>query len=347
MRVHQLDYLRGFMALSIMLYHYFSWTYVNESFESDSILGIIGIYGVSIFYIISGLALYIVYENKLQVTSTPSFFIKRVFRILPLLCLSILLNMYLFDLSPGFRKVFLNMTGLFGFFDHAAYITTGSWSIGNEIVFYTIFPLLLFSRKINKHAMEFIFVITILIAFWFAFSILRSKETFGEVWPDYINPFNQLFLFVGGVIIGKRLIGKKNNRLSLGLLALAILILVVYKVSGSQLNIVTGWNRFVFSAVSFMLVISFLVNDLKIPKFLNFVLVQIGHISYSVYLLHAIVFWYVAIEINRVETPELFLFYTISYTILFALLSYYLIEKNFIWLGRILANWFTRKLQKN
>ena len=148
MRINQLDYLRGLMAIAIMLYHYFSWTFVNQTFDSSTILGVIGIYGVSIFYIISGVALSIVYNKKLDLSSTPSFFTKRVFRILPLLCLSIILNIYLFDISPGFRKVFLNMTGLFSFIDHDAYITTGSWSIGNEIVFYTIFPLLIFSKKI-------------------------------------------------------------------------------------------------------------------------------------------------------------------------------------------------------
>lgn len=233
MRVHQLDYLRGLMALAIMLYHHFSWAYVNESFESDSTLWLIGIYGVSVFYVISGLALYIVYKNKLQLSSTPSFFIKRVFRILPLLCLSILLNMYLFDLSPVFRKVFLNMTGLFGFFDHAAYITSGSWSIGNEIVFYTVFPILIFPRKINKYAIEIIFIITLLIASCLAFNTLNNKESLSNVWPDYINPFNQLFLFIGGAFIGKYLSGKKNNRVSLIMLIIAILTIYLYKVSGN------------------------------------------------------------------------------------------------------------------
>lgn len=112
------------------------------------------------------------------------------------------------------------------------------------------------------------------------------------------------------------------------------------------MNIVTGWNRFVFSAVSFILVISFLINDIKLPKFLNFILLQIGHISYSVYLLHAVVFWYIAKEINRIETPESFLFFAITCTILTALLSFYLVEKNFIRIGRVLAEWFTNKIQK-
>lgn len=61
-RIDSLDYLRGIMALLIMLYHYYSWIY--SGFDSSEFMGRIGVYGVSIFYILSGLTLYVAYKEK-------------------------------------------------------------------------------------------------------------------------------------------------------------------------------------------------------------------------------------------------------------------------------------------
>ena len=61
-RIYSLDYLRGIMALLIMLYHYFSWHY--SGFDSSDFMGRIGVYSVSMFYILSGLTLYVVYKKS-------------------------------------------------------------------------------------------------------------------------------------------------------------------------------------------------------------------------------------------------------------------------------------------
>ena len=52
---------------AIMVYHYSSWTL--HPFKSDSVLGVLGIYGVGIFYILSGLTLFVVYHQKLELSS--------------------------------------------------------------------------------------------------------------------------------------------------------------------------------------------------------------------------------------------------------------------------------------
>lgn len=141
MRINNLDYLRGFMAFAIMVYHYSSWTL--HPFKSDSVLGVLGIYGVGIFYILSGLTLFIVYHEKIEIGSLKSFFIKRVFRIFPLLWLSIFLSILLTGTKYTLKTIVLNLTGLFGVFEIDKYIATGSWSIGNELVFYLFFPIVL------------------------------------------------------------------------------------------------------------------------------------------------------------------------------------------------------------
>lgn len=59
LRLHNLDYLRGIAASVIMIYHLSSWVFGRH--DVGSFLGKSGVYGVSIFYILSGLTLFYVY----------------------------------------------------------------------------------------------------------------------------------------------------------------------------------------------------------------------------------------------------------------------------------------------
>ena len=63
-RFYNLDYLRGLAAFGIMVYHYRFW--LTGEFSSDSFMGRVGLYGVSIFYVLSGLTLFLVYYEKMH-----------------------------------------------------------------------------------------------------------------------------------------------------------------------------------------------------------------------------------------------------------------------------------------
>lgn len=77
-RLHNLDYLRGLAAFGIMIYHYCSWELGD--FSSDTIMERIGIYGVAIFYVLSGLTLFHVYFEKLHFSKESIFsFLKEDF----------------------------------------------------------------------------------------------------------------------------------------------------------------------------------------------------------------------------------------------------------------------------
>lgn len=80
-RIYNLDYLRGLAAFGIMIYHYLTWS--KGEYLSDTFLGKFGIYGVSIFYILSGLTLYYVYYEKMNISKNEliSYLKKRIFRI--------------------------------------------------------------------------------------------------------------------------------------------------------------------------------------------------------------------------------------------------------------------------
>lgn len=138
-RLYNLDYLRGLAAFSIMLYHLMTWN--NGVYSGQSVLGRIGIYGVSIFYILSGLTLYYVYYNKMSPTAHEViiFFKKRILRIFPLLWLVTIVSILMHRKLPDINNLILNLTGLFGFIKWDTYFSPGVWSIGNELVFYPQF----------------------------------------------------------------------------------------------------------------------------------------------------------------------------------------------------------------
>ena len=150
-RIESLDWLRGLMAIAIMFYHLTYWHIFP--LDSSYFLGRLGIYGVSVFFVLSGLSMAIVYSNFIVDKQTAAvFFIRRIFRIWPLLwiCVAIVtIPSLLKGNEASIMQVLLNITTLFGFVSPSSYINTGAWSIGNEMVYYALTPILIMSYEKN------------------------------------------------------------------------------------------------------------------------------------------------------------------------------------------------------
>jgi exopolysaccharide production protein ExoZ len=290
-RLSNLDYLRGLAAFGIMIYHYLSWT--TSGFLSDTFMGRVGTYGVSIFYVLSGLTLYYVYYNKMNFTKEDlfSFFKKRIFRILPLLWLTTIISILLSKKIPDLTNIFLNLTGLFGFFRWDKYLSPGAWSIGNELVFYVFFPFFILFVKRAKTLMIILALVLFVLYLYFAFSKLSPDVTLAKQWKIYVNPLNQVFLFLGGFLIGLFFHSfKAENAHVITLLFLGLLLFTFYPVVGDRINIVIGINRLVFTACCFIICFCFYKLTFQLPHYIHTPLTTLGEISYSVYLLHPIVF---------------------------------------------------------
>jgi exopolysaccharide production protein ExoZ len=133
-RNEPLDWLRGLLAAAIMLYH----------LVASSLLGRLGVYGVSMFFVLSGLSIALVYHRFIIDGATAGrFFVRRVFRIWPLLWLAVIavaVARALQGREVNWSQIALNLTTLFGFISPSDYINTGAWSIGNEMVYYALTP---------------------------------------------------------------------------------------------------------------------------------------------------------------------------------------------------------------
>jgi exopolysaccharide production protein ExoZ len=289
-RIHSLDYLRGFMACAVMSYHYSFWTF--GEFDSSTILGRLGLYGVSFFYILSGLTLYVVYKDyPISIKSVALFSVKRFFRIYPLLWIVTIIYIVALRITDT-ELLFLNLTGLFGFLKPEAYIGVGVWSIGNELVFYAFFPILIYLLRKNEVLFYFSIFLIFLTGVYFGFVLIDAKVLLEKQWNTYINPFNQFYLFAGGMLIG-HVVDKINIHIKPNIAILIVLSLVIvfcfYPENGDVVAIVTNWPRIIFSVTCFLICFVVYASDVELNDTLHRFFSFLGATSYSIYLLHPIV----------------------------------------------------------
>lgn len=348
-RIESLDWLRGLMAVVIMFYHLTYWHFYP--LDSSFFLGRFGVYGVSVFFVLSGLSMAIVYSGiMVGKASVSSFYIKRIFRIWPLLWACILLATIPI-IARGDEvsvvKLLLNFTTLFGFISPGDYINTGAWSIGNEMVYYAFTPIILIIFEKNRTHGNILLLLTFIIALVFAFVLLNSQGTLTEQWGTYINPFNNIFLYVGGIAIFYNL---KNVQLRPAIILLlfcaSVATFAFFPVDGDKIAIVTGVNRIVFLAASVALVISFFKfnrYDL-VPKSIQFPLEQFGIATYGVYLLHPIVNSYAAFLLDKTgpHSPTILFAIVVIITIIFAIISFHLFEKRMMKIGKLIASEYNK-----
>ncbi len=346
-RIHNLDYLRGLSAFGIMYYHFLSWSL--GKFDSSHFLGKFGIYGVAIFYVLSGLTLYHVYNNRLKfnLESISNFFKKRFFRIIPLLFLATILGLILTLNKPDYCKLILNITGLSGLFDWSNYYAPGAWSIGNELVFYLFIPVFIFLNSNSKISLYIISLIVFSIFVYFAFfgyddgkDLLDKKQ-----WHTYVNPLNQLFLFLSGFLIGVLFTKVKfSNLILIIILILSIIVFTFLPISGPTINLVQDYNRIIYSFLCIFICFSVYKIDLELPKIFHNIFSFLGEISFSVYLLHPVVFtvFKQIIKIYEKLFFNLSIYFEIPFLISITLLVSYLIynfyEKFFMNLPKITKN---------
>ena len=339
-RLVTLDYLRGLCAFGIMVYHYLYW--LEGPMSANQFMGRVGVYGVSIFYVLSGLTLFHVYEYSQsdQGFSVLSFFKKRFFRIFPLLWLATICAVIISKKQPDPLDLFLNLTGLFGFFSWDGTFATGAWSIGNELVFYSIFPLILYSCMRNRVLLIGILASAAALHHYFAFHILHPDAGLAEQWHDYVNPLNQIFLFTAGCVIGLM-----TKRLSFSPIAITCIVVsgialfIVTPAEGNNIHLVSGWNRWIFTCSCLLICIGAYKLEIPLLGKIDTTLKLLGESSYSVYMLHALVFSVTAYPIKILQNsgfalPMIFkMIIPIAITLSLSYVVYVYFEKYFIRLG--------------
>ena len=275
--------LRGIAVFLVVLYH-LGFTGFNSGFL-----------GVDVFFVISGFLMSVLYDenNKME------FFKKRSLRLLPAYFITIVATLIVsvFIVTPNeYSQVFDQSlyADLFasniGFWMQNSYFSKAEfnpllhlWSLGVEIQFYLLIPIIFYFINGNKYIFSLILLASLLLCFTIVG--VSPKTSF------FMMPL-RLWEFLIGYGIAKYLTdnGGTTNKFSwVGSLFLFIIIAIpMLDVNGEALGFINGHPGIyaLFIAISTGIILSTgikgVIADSKFGTFLEL----IGRYSYSIYLVH-------------------------------------------------------------
>ena len=354
-RYKGLDQLRGLLALMVVLYHYSLWLNINTGlpFVIQRPLNLLGLYAVSTFFVLSGAALYIVYSGRSVTRSfAREFAIKRIFRICPLFWMVTTATIAFAGfavLQTELWRVALSYSLLFAWLDPGAYYAIGAWSIGNELAFYSLFPLLLVSWK-KKWSRRLLLFSVVVITCYYSFLVIDPHILVSDQWQNYISPWNQLVLFVGGLYVGSLILtGRLGETFWRNVAIGATLLFLAVSYIFSTSFCIHGFVRFTLIGICLLWCLYFGILTPKTGKVGQF-LDWIGTLSYSSYLLHPIAFKLTSILLGKILAlfpalligfgMEIFLTFGIAITVTMVIsqLSYSLLERPMVKFGRSMCS---------
>ncbi len=349
----QLDTLRFFSVLSVMIGHWIAWDSDNEFVKSFHWGN-----GVLFFFVLSGfLITEILYKQKSKIdtgsltigAALKSFYLRRTLRIFPIYYGLIFFLFYvnykntreIFPYLVSYTSNILEAktNNYVGDFNHF-------WSLAVEEQFYIFWPLCIFFIP-NKHLFKFIMGTII-------FSLL-SKFCFVSFWPDkwmaasYLTNNVMFALGIGALLAYiKQTRVEWFNKVSENVfLTPAIIIIYLgsyYFIAHKNLFPRIGFifDEFIFCVLSVIIISRAVGSGYKyIGKFIleNENFSHLGQISYGLYLYHLFTiptFWdYIApkLSLHSDKKETIWMLYFL-FTWLAAEISYLVIERPFNWLKK-------------
>ena len=305
-RIYGFDFLRGICAIAVAYYHILGW--LGASYIK---LYNLGLYGVYVFFILSGASIYIAYAQKiLQGYDVRKFLVLRLFRLLPLFALVVIIGPYVdygvfdrYDLA-FFQKAILNITFTFGLGNPGKVsLATGGWSLGIEFLFYFLFPAILPFVAASAISGLTILLSSLIIQLVYVQYQIVGPGGFSN-WSDYIQFASFSSYFIAGCLVGRILICKSCQSISIKQqpviwVGFFILCAMIFFSNGTFPEASIIGKRGVILPIICMLLV-FAAGFLLFKKEAKALAAYLGHMSYGMYLLHPLVF-----TIAKKIAPEL------------------------------------------
>lgn len=289
-----IDALRSIAILLVVLHH------VGEIFKEANLIRIVspfGKYGVQLFFVMSAFTMCLTtYGKDSSFINIKNFYTKRIFRIAPLYLLAIPFYMCIAFLSSilnthsitnienyNFVNILSKISFLHGFYPQGNNsIVPGGWSIGCEMIFYLIFPMLLYYTKKSIYYL----LIPQVLSWGGMFGLLYVAVLFGHKGEGGGSSFayyfiaNQMSTFLLGILLFFLWKSKTffNIIQASSVFSLALLILFNGKYS---------WLISPLLAGILSVYLALIVKKIKFPSFFF----TIGQMSFSIYLIHFFFVW--------------------------------------------------------
>lgn len=333
-------------------------------------------YWVVSFFLISAFTIAMSLDNamKKKIYSFSSYIMNRFFRIFPLFFAVALFasfkggaNYYLemFGVENNISNFLIQLSLLNVFFvQHKNNIIGVEWSIAVEFFYYLLFPLfftifrkslirslliLLLFYMISLYSLDIIYF----TFFWEWFiSWVASHESIRLIFLEFLDPrylqiwnhwgiLKYLFTFACGIfaytLYQNTIFQSLHSKLNKNVLSFIFLFLLsawTYFVIGTKENI-----EFVVTWYIFLLVMACYSRGFFVKLFFeNPVILYIGNVSYSFYLIHILVLEYL-------KMPSLLLQFIVGFilTLIISSITYYGIEKPGIRFGRFISAKYLQK----
>ncbi|WP_106745791.1 acyltransferase family protein [Yoonia maritima] len=286
-RLLVLDGFRAIAIISVLFYHYFQrfpnyYPYGASLFQWSHE----GYVGVHFFFIISGFVIALTLEKT---TSWMSFFLRRVFRLLPPLTIAALVSYFVIwglgrNLTPEISRQpldfipSLTMTSpsLWRWLDPSiTYIDGAYWSLYAEVRFYLIAAAIYYCAP-RRITLDYILVALSLFA---AIGQLSQFSAGIRTITEHLLIAPYLHYFAAGTLFFR--VWRGTGQITVWICILVMLLTAIFSSSSPEARMID-----VIMFTGFAL----LVKQPKVLMPLTFApLVWIGQISYSIYLLHQMI----------------------------------------------------------
>lgn len=293
-RLYYLDSIRGIAALLVAYFHFLIgpvWNDLPSHNMLDEVIRFVSIalfdlgkIGIVVFFAISGFVIPITLLKKQQKFPRVVFVLKRFFRLYPAYWLSILLAVLVTRYDCDAQNVALNMTMFQRFFGGDDLLDV-YWTLQIEIVFYVLCVFLLRFRvfEIPERA-EFVSY------FFLGLALLLAVFRYNLNIKLPVALMLALSIMFWASIWRERLLGnerevsrKASRYIYVFFVAMPIISLLAYNMDLGKHEV---WYRYVLSYYVGMLVFIIMTTWLRIR---SRIMIYLGEISYSVYLMHLIV----------------------------------------------------------
>lgn len=346
------DVLRGIAILMVVLVH-----------TGQNGLGEIGLphwlttmihkgeRGVQLFFLMSAFTIILTYLRHMlsEQRHVSNFYIRRFFRIAPMFYLGILY----YRMQDGFggrfwqgdasgttiANIFASMTFTHGFSPYFINsIVPGEWSIGVEMFFYFLFPILIIKLNTPKKILIAFALSLVGIGILQCFLSRHVPIASGDLWTSYLFFYfpSQLPIFLMGLMLFFAIERKNITPVQYAVMLVPAWISAVYKFPFID-------NGILYYGAIFLL-LAFAAHKTVRKNKTMYVLGWIGKVSYSLYLTHFLVFFWlgkcnlldpIGISSEHVAIVNFALRYVLVLAggIAISSMCYLCIEKPFIRLG--------------
>jgi peptidoglycan/LPS O-acetylase OafA/YrhL len=292
-RLEWLDAMRGLAILGVVAVH--SGQAANATTGFVYWFSSTGQYGVQLFFIVSAITISLSYNSHIksvgnQVRHALPWLTKRFFRIAPLYYLAIVLyaaeQLYVRDVPPDVFNIIANVAFLHTWIPRANNtVVPGGWSIGVEMFFYLLVPLIwkLPRRNFSLLTIAAIALVLSHIARYAAHrSLTIENNSFLYLWFPTQLPVTAIGLVFYSLVIERR------EPVSVSAAAFSFIVLFTCgSALGTGLLIAPGVAPTIFG-----LTFSALIASLKGRRnriLVNTATILLGRVSYSVYIFHFII----------------------------------------------------------